>query len=269
MSNPVVIITGAATGLGREAAIHLSKNGYQVIGGGFGLPNSELPFETFALDVRKEQSVHSFITKVINDYGYIDALINGAAIQLAGALEVTAIEEVQKIIDTNLIGTMRLCREVIPHMRKQGSGRIINISSLGGRIAFPFHTAYCASKFAVEGMTECLQYELRPFGIYVSVLAPGSFYTQLAEKSECSINAEKETVYRETMMRVIEANKADCSKMKDFSPFARKVAEILKSKKPKLRYYVGRPDQGIANVLRHFLPDRVIAKIIRNNWKIK
>lgn len=268
MSESTILITGAATGLGRSAAMHLSNKGYRVIEAGFGLPDDELPFQTYYLDVRKDESSRAFITSVINITGRIDALINCAGIQLAGALEVTTIEEARRIIDTNLIGTMRLCREVIPYMRKQKSGKIINVSSLGGRIAFPFHTAYCASKSAVEGMTECLQYELRPFGINVSVLAPGSFYTQLAEKSECAAYAKNDTVYIETMMRVIEANKADCSRMTDFSSFGRKIEKILKSKKPKLRYFAGRGDQGMANILRRFLPDSVIAKIIRDNFKI-
>jgi NAD(P)-dependent dehydrogenase (short-subunit alcohol dehydrogenase family) len=269
MSDPTVIITGAATGLGRAAAVHLSRHGYKVIGGGFGLPDPELSIETHFLDIRDDASIHDFIEKVIKRFGRINALVNCAAIQLAGALEVMSIEETRRIIETNLIGTMRLCREVLPHMRQQGGGRIINVSSLGGRIAFPFHTSYCASKFAVEGLTECLQYELRAFGIHVSVLAPGSFYTQLAEKSEISENAVNDTVYNNAMMRVIEANKADCRKMTDFSPFARKIEAILKCRKPKLRYYAGRPDQGFANIVRRFLPDNMIASIIRNNWHLK
>jgi NAD(P)-dependent dehydrogenase (short-subunit alcohol dehydrogenase family) len=268
MPNLVVVITGAATGLGRAAAMHLSFHGHRVIGGGFGLPDPGLPFETHSLDVRDNESVRDFIASVIKSAGRIDALINCAAIQLAGALEVMSIEETRQIIDTNLIGTMRLCREVLPHMRAQGGGRIINVSSLGGRIAFPFHTSYCSSKFAVEGLSECLQYEVRPFGIFVSVLAPGSFYTALAEKSECSVNAASDTIYAETMKRVIAANQADCRKMTDFLPFARKVEEILKRKKPKLRYFAGRPDQGFASVLRRFLPDSSIGWIVRKNFRI-
>jgi short-subunit dehydrogenase len=113
-------------------------------------------------------------------------------------------------------------------MRAQGQGRIINVSSLGGRIAFPFHTSYCASKFAVEGLSECLRYEVSRFGIHVSVLAPGSFYTAIAEKSACSINAKNEQVYTELLRRVIEINKTECRKSTDFTPFARRLVAMPK-----------------------------------------
>lgn len=233
-----------------------------------GLPDSKLPFETHALDVRSDLSVKEFIQLVMERYGHIDALVNCAAIQLAGALEVMSIEETQRIIDTNFIGTVRLCREVLPYMRKNGSGKIINVSSLGGRVAFPFHTSYCSSKFAIEGLSECLQYEVKPFGISVSVLAPGSFYTALAERSECSINAENDSFYTNAMKRVIETNKADCRKMTSFLPFALKVEQILKCKKPKLRYFAGRPDQKFFSVVHRFLPDRLIAWVVRKNFQI-
>jgi NAD(P)-dependent dehydrogenase (short-subunit alcohol dehydrogenase family) len=146
MKNQVVVITGATSGLGLAAATYLASHGYQVIGGGLDEPNSNFSFEIHKLDVCDERSVRGFITMAVEHTGCIDALVNCAGIQLAGALEVMSIDETQRLIDTNLIGTIRLCHEVLPHLRRQGEGRIINVSSLGGRIAFPFHASYCASK---------------------------------------------------------------------------------------------------------------------------
>jgi NAD(P)-dependent dehydrogenase (short-subunit alcohol dehydrogenase family) len=227
MNEQVVVITGAASGLGRAAAVHLSSRGYRVFGGGLGLPDASLSFSTRLLDVRDDRSVQDFFGWVAGEGGHIDALVNCAAVQIAGALEVVLVEEVRRIVDANLIGTLRCCREVIPLMRARGAGKIINVSSLGGRMSFPFHTAYCTSKFAVEGLTECLRYELRPFGIHVSALAPGSFFTALAERSDCSSNQDNDAAYADTLRRVIEANRADCCKSTDFHPFALKVERIL------------------------------------------
>jgi NAD(P)-dependent dehydrogenase (short-subunit alcohol dehydrogenase family) len=255
MNNQVVVITGAASGLGRAAAEHLSSRGYRVLGGGLGLPDASLSFPTRLLDVRDERSVRGFFEWAMGEGGRIDALVNCAGVQIAGALEVVLVEEAGRIFDTNLMGTLRCCREVIPAMRARRAGRIVNVSSLGGRMSFPFHTAYCASKFAVEGLTECLRYELRPFGIHVSALAPGSFFTALAEKSECSINQNTDIVYADTLRRLIDANRADCSKSKNFLPFALKVEQILACKKPRRRYFAGRPDQGAGLILKRLLPD--------------
>jgi NAD(P)-dependent dehydrogenase (short-subunit alcohol dehydrogenase family) len=266
MTKTVAVITGATSGLGRAAAMHLASHGYQVIGGGLGVPDPGLPFEELALDVCDDQSVHRFVATALARAGRIDALVNCAGIQLAGALEVMSIDETQRIIDTNLIGTIRLCKEVLPLMRAQGEGRIVNVSSLGGRIAFPFHSSYCASKFAVEGLTECLRFETKPFGIHVSVLAPGSFYTSIAEKSECSANAKNDTVYAGTMRHVVDINKAVCSKATDFLPFALKLEAILKSKRPKLRYFVGMQQQRVGAILRHVFPDSVMEGLVRKNF---
>lgn len=250
MNDQVVVITGAASGLGRSAATYLASRGYRVLGVGLGLPDESLSFPTRHLDVCSDESVRDVFTWAHEQMGRIDALVNCAGIQLAGALETMLVEETQRILDTNLVGTIRCCRQVLPIMRSQGQGRIINVSSLGGRIAFPFHTSYCASKFAVEGLSECLRYEASPFGIHVSVLAPGSYNTPLNEKSERSVNAYHDTVYVDAMERVISKNQASCRRSTELLPFARKVESILACRRPKLRYFVGRSDEGVANFLR-------------------
>jgi NAD(P)-dependent dehydrogenase (short-subunit alcohol dehydrogenase family) len=149
----------------------------------------------------------------------------------------------------------------------QGAGKIVNVSSLGGRIAFPFHTMYCASKFAVEGLTECLRYELRPFDIHVSLLEPGSFLTPLTEKHQLSVGAVNDTLYAHVMQRVVHVNQAGCRKSADLDLFARRLEAILQSKRPRLRYVAALPDQRLFMTLRRFLPDSWVEWMVRRNFQ--
>ncbi|MBN2191856.1 MAG: SDR family oxidoreductase [Polyangiaceae bacterium] len=269
MDGPVVVMSGASSGLGFAAATYLAARGYRVIGGGLGFPDPSPTFDNHALDVCDGQSVQRFIATAMASTGRIDALVNCAGIQLSGALEVMAIAEAQRILDTNLLGTVRLCQEVLPILRAQGAGKIVNVSSLGGRLAFPFHTMYCASKFAVEGLTECLRYELRPFGIHVSLLEPGSFRTPLSETHEWSVGATNDTIYVDTMRRVVEINQARCRKSADLLPFARRLETILRSKRPRLRYVAAAPDQRPIPTLRRFLPDNWLEWLVRRNFRLE
>jgi len=267
MPNPVIVLSGASSGLGRAAATYLAERGYRVIGGGLGFPEPSLPFNNYALDVCDEQSVRGFVATAISSAGRIDALVNCAGIQITGALEVMSMTEAQRILDINLLGTVRLCREVIPVLRMQGAGKIVNVSSLGGRLAFPFHAMYCASKFAVEGLTEGLRYELRPFDIHVSLLEPGSFLTPLTEKHEPSAGAANDTLYADVMRRVIAINQAGCRKSPDLLIFARQLEAILQSKRPRLRYVAAIPQQRFVMTLRRFLPDSWLEWMIRKNFQ--
>jgi len=268
MSAPVVLISGASSGLGRAAATHLARRGFRVIGGGRRFPKSELPFETLRLDVCDEESVSRFVATALERAGRIDALVNCAGISLSGAIEVMSNAEEQRIIDTNLLGTARLCRGVLPHLRAQRSGRVVNVSSIGGLIAFPFHTMYCASKFAVEGLTECLRFETRGFGIHVSLLEPGDFLTEMTEQYEWCDGAKGDGIYSEAMRRAIDVMQADCRSCSDLSPFSLRLESILRSRRPKLRYSVGLPIQRLATVLRHYMPDSWMEAILRGIYRL-
>jgi NAD(P)-dependent dehydrogenase (short-subunit alcohol dehydrogenase family) len=268
MAASVVLISGASSGLGRAAASYLAARGYHVVAGGRRFPESGLPFETLNLDVRDGASVSRFVATARERTGRIDALVNCAGVSLSGALEVMSIEEEQRLIDTNLFGTVRLCREVMPHLRAQRAGRIVNVSSIGGVIAFPFHTMYCASKFAVEGLTESLRFETREFGIHVSLLEPGDFLTGMTEHYEWSEGAKRDQVYAEAMRRALDVMEADCRSFADLAPFSVRLETILRSKRPKLRYTVGLPIQRLATVLRHFMPDSWMEEILRGIYRM-
>ncbi len=268
MSTPVVLISGASSGLGRAAGIHLAVRGYHVIGGARRFPDSGLPFETLNLDVRDGASVSRFVSTALERSGRIDALVNCAGLSIVGPLELMTIEDEQRIIDTNLFGTVRLCREVIPHLRAHQAGRIVNVSSIAGLIAYPFHTMYCASKYAVEGLTACLRLETRPFGIHVSLLEPGDFLTGMTQKYQCCERSKSDTFYAKTMRGAVDIMEADCKKSSDLTPFAVRLETILRSKRPKPRYTVGLPIQRLAAVLYHFMPDSWMEAILRGIYRL-
>ncbi|MFL6341626.1 MAG: SDR family NAD(P)-dependent oxidoreductase [Nitrososphaeraceae archaeon] len=135
--------------------------------------NENLPLEVIQLDVNNDKSVTEAINRIANEKGRIDVVINNAGYDLMGALEETSIDEIKAQFETNFFGAVRVMQTVIPTMRKEGGGIIVNITSLGGRISFPLNSPYHATKFALEGLSESIQYELEPFGIKVIVIEPG------------------------------------------------------------------------------------------------
>lgn len=189
-SKNVVLITGGSRGIGRVIATHLSSKGYHVFATsrqtGHPLPEN---VHGVALDVQDDQSVSNCIGEVIQQAGRVDVLINNAGFDLYGALEETSLDEFKEQMDTNLMGAVRMVKAVLPHMRSQGMGRIINVSSLGGRIGLPMNSAYAASKFALEGLSESLRLELLPMNIKVSVVVPGAVATDTLDTSIREVSA--------------------------------------------------------------------------------
>lgn len=269
MVNPVILISGASSGLGRAAALHLLDRGYRVIGGGRRFPEPDLPFETLPLDVCDWNSVTRFVAAARDRAGRIDALVNCAGVLISGALEVMTSAEEERIINTNLYGTVQLCRAVLPLMRAQSSGRIVNISSIAGVIALPFHSMYCASKFAVEGLTECLRYEARPFNIHVSLLEPGDFFTPMTAHYEWGENAVHDRVYGEAARRAIAVMERDCRFASNLELFSSRLELILSSRRPKLRYTAGMPLQRVAAKLRGMLPDSWYEYAVSMAYKLR
>jgi NAD(P)-dependent dehydrogenase (short-subunit alcohol dehydrogenase family) len=170
----ITIVTGSSSGIGFETSLLLARYGIYTYATMRNLSKSEgildyakkenLPLETLGLDVTNEKSISEAIKKIINEKGRIDILVNNAGYSLLGPLEQLQIDEIKEEFETNLFGVIRLIQSVLPIMRKQRYGRIINISSLAGRIGFPLSSAYVSSKFALEGLVESLIYEVQPFG---------------------------------------------------------------------------------------------------------
>lgn len=193
----VVLITGVSSGIGRAAALAFKARGCQVFGTVRDI-NSASPLKGIALtemDVRDERSVQQAIERVIAKAGRIDVLVNSAGVSLVGAVEETSVEEATRLFDTNFFGALRTTRAVLPHMRSQKSGRIVNVSSVLGFLPAPFMGIYAASKHALEGMSETLDHELRGSGVRATLVEPSFTRTKLDVNS--AETAEKIAFYKD------------------------------------------------------------------------
>jgi short-subunit dehydrogenase len=221
------------------------------------------------LDVTQDESVHACVAEVIGAAGRIDAVINNAGNGIAGALEDTTAAEAQSQFETNFFGTHRLCRAVLPHLRAQRAGAIINMSSLAGRVALPFQGFYSATKFAIEAYTEALRMEVRPFGIAVSMIEPGDFATSFTKNRRMTVESVPASPYYATMLRAIAIMARDEQANQDVSPVIGAVETILKCRRPALRYPRANAVQRTFNALRPFLPQAVAEFLIRDAYGLK
>ena len=184
----VILITGASSGIGKASAVYFSKKDWQVAAT-MRNPEKETELTTYPnvqlyrLDVSSPISVTECVQQVMADHGQIDVLLNNAGYGLVGPLETADEETIQAQFQTNLFGVIRTIQAVVPAMRQRQSGVIVNITSIGGLVTFPFNSLYHASKFAVDGLSESIKYELEPFGIKVKVVAPGGVATDFASRS--------------------------------------------------------------------------------------
>lgn len=181
MSKQVILITGVSSGIGRSAAERFAKKDYQVFGTVRDLKKAKfIPgVQLIEMDVRDDESVNRGVAQVVDIAKRIDILVNNSGVALIGAIEETSIEEASQLFDTNVFGTLRTIKAVLPHMRAQRSGKIINVSSVLGFLPAPYMGIYSASKHAVEGLSETLDHEVREFGIRVSVVEPANTKTSI------------------------------------------------------------------------------------------
>ncbi len=263
----VVVLSGASSGLGLAAANDLVRRGYRVVGGARRFPREGSSFENLHLDVCNPDSVQAFIEAVVARYGRIDALVNCAGVAFTGALEETSDAEERAMFEVNVFGTLRMCRAALPHLRRRAPSRIVNVSSIAGFVGLPFQTAYCATKFAVEGLSEALQYELRPYGVSVSVLQPGDFLTEMTERSVLASGAVDRSCYASARQQAVAVMDADCRSNTDLSPFTRTLARVLSQAKPRLRYTVAVPGQRLAAVLARHAPDGLVAATVHRLYR--
>jgi NADP-dependent 3-hydroxy acid dehydrogenase YdfG len=183
-----VLITGASSGFGKVAAKLFHNNGWNVIAT-MRSPEKETELSAFSnvliskLDVTMKSTIQNSVKEGIEKFGKIDVLVNNAGYGALGALEAATEEQMKKQFDVNFFGLIEVTKAVLPAMRQQKSGTVINVSSIGGRVTFPFSSLYHATKFAVEGLTESMQYELNPLGIRLKIIEPGGYKTEFAGRS--------------------------------------------------------------------------------------
>ena len=264
---PVALISGAASGIGAAIGAALVQHGYRVFGTARNpdkAPN--VPgVEMLALDVRDRASVQSCVKTVLERAGHIDVLVNNAGVLFVAATEECSDEEIAEQFDVNVFGIVRLTRAVLPGMRERRRGRIINISSLAGRTGLPFEGAYSATKHAVEGYSETLMYEVRPFGIHVCVIEPGFIKTGLGE------HAQRAGAPIAAYDRWREAAAASIMRQIDTSPppsvVANAVLEALRSREPRFRYPCG--SAGFVLWFRAWVPEPLFYWVFRRRFNIE
>lgn len=264
----VVIITGASSGLGKATALYLAQRGYQVFGTSRSPENYSISeFELYALDVNKPTSITDFIEKVLNKSGRIDVLINNAGVGITGPLEEISLEAVQSNFQTNCFGPIQMAQAVLPIMRSQQSGLIINVTSIAGGMGLPYRGVYSASKGALELMTETLRMEVKSFGVKVSSIAPGDYATDIASRRYHAPVVD-ESPYKKTYQESLDTMDSHVDDGNDPIEIAKAIIKVIHSKKPKVHYRVGAPMQKLSLFLKAILPDRLFEKLIMNHYNI-
>lgn len=264
LDSVVVLISGASQGVGKVCAQHLGRAGYRVYAGSrsYSDPGSTAEDHDHApqisniyLDVTEQEAVSKCVEHILNREGRLDVLVNNAGFGIAGSVEDTSIEECKSQFETNFFGAVRMCRDVLPIMRAQGSGMILNISSLAGKVAVPFQSAYSASKFALEGFTDSLRIEVYSYGIRVVLLEPGDLKTEFTSNRQRTA-ASSNSVYQErfeSALGIMEDDERNGTPAKDVAVV---VERILRSSNPKPRYQVGPWFERAALVAKKFIPEK-------------
>jgi NAD(P)-dependent dehydrogenase (short-subunit alcohol dehydrogenase family) len=260
-----VLVTGASSGIGKACAEYLFMRRCRVYGTSRRTPHVEprstppeaVPlFQTIPLDITSDESVERAVGLVLASEGRIDAVVNNAGFGLAGAVESTTIAEAREQFETNFFGTMRVCRAVLPAMRLQGHGHILNVSSVAGQIGIPFQAIYSATKFAVEGLTEALRLEVAPFGIRAVLIEPGDFRTGFTANRRRTAGGDA-AAYAERQASALHVMEHD--EMQGATPEAvgRLVHRVIMMRFPRARYAVGPATETLALALKRFAPSRL------------
>jgi NAD(P)-dependent dehydrogenase (short-subunit alcohol dehydrogenase family) len=277
--NKTAIVTGTTSGFGLLTTLELAKNGFQVIATMRNLDKREVfseytkdlsilnRIEPFLLDVTSSEQINAFQTKV-EKLGQIDVLINNAGMALGGFCEEISLDEYRRQFETNLFGLMSVTKAVLPTFRKQKFGTIINVSSISGRIGFPGLSPYTASKFGLEGYTESLRLEVKPFGIQVALVEPGSYQTNIWSTSMKEFKSTKPTDttyqnYAEAILSSIESGKENYGDPLEVARLIHRLA--IQKKLKKLRYPIGKGVKT-AMLIKRILPwhwwERIVIRSI-------
>jgi len=272
----VAIVTGSSSGMGFETSLILARNGFytyatmrKLEGEGSkhlaDITKSEnLPLQIIRLDVNDDKSVKDAINTIVKEKDRIDVVVNNAGYDLMGALEETSMEEIKGQFETNLFGAIRVLQAVIPIMRKQKAGTIVNITSLGGRVSFPLNSAYHATKFAFEGLSESIQYELEPFGIKIIVIEPGGVGSNFMKNLKMASNTSdpSNSPYGSFQNSISEYFKQWLQSAIHPSEVAKTILHAVTSDNPEFRYVVGK-DAMMTLESRKSMSDREFQGMIK------
>ncbi|WP_299110999.1 SDR family oxidoreductase [uncultured Winogradskyella sp.] len=264
----VVLITGGSSGIGKSVGEFLQTKGFKVYGTSRNpdnYPNSKFPI--VALDVTKPDTISKCVFDVLAQESKIDILLNNAGAGITGPIEEIPDEEIKRNFETNFFGPINVIKAVLPSMRKQNSGLIINVTSIAGYMGLPYRGVYSASKGALELITEAFRMELKAFNINMTNVAPGDFATNIAA-GRYHAPALENSPYKETYGKTLSMMDEHVDSGSDPKQMAEAIYKIIESKNPKIHYKVGAFLQKFSIVLKRILPDAVYEKMLMNHYKL-
>jgi len=264
----VVFITGASSGIGKSIGDFLHVKGFTVYGTSRNPERiSDSLFPLLAVDVRNKESIQKAIAEVIQKSGRVDVVINNAGVGITGPIEEIPTDEIKNNFETNLFGPIEVMKAVLPTMRSQKSGLIINITSIAGYMGLPYRGIYSASKGALELITEALRMEVKSFGIHITNVAPGDFATNIAAgrfHAPLIKGSAYEIPYGTTLSMMNEHVDSGSNP----NEMAEAIYKIIQTPNPKGHYKIGAFMQKFSIVLKRILPDKVYEKMLMNHYKI-
>ncbi len=266
----VVLITGGSSGIGKAIGDYLVAKNYTVYGTSRNPEKyvEDTLFPLIKLDVTHPETILEAVHTIISQTGKIDVLINNAGVGITGPIEETPDSEIKKAFDTNFFGPINVIKAVLPHMRKQKSGLLINITSIAGYMGLPYRGIYSATKSALAIITEAFRMEIGQFGIKMTTIAPGDFATNIAAGRFHSPILD-DSPYKEPYGNTLQMMNAHVDKGQNPIAMAKKVYQVLNTKNPKVHYRVGDRLQKFSVVLKRILPDKMYERMLLRHYKLK
>lgn len=264
----VVLITGGSSGIGKSIGEFLKTKGYVVYGTSRNpdkYPDSKFPI--LALDVKEVNTIQSCVSNIISKEGRLDVLINNAGAGITGPIEETPEEEIKNNFETNFFGPINVIKAVLPQMRSQNSGLIINVTSIAGYMGLPYRGIYSASKGALELITEAFRMELKGFNINMTNVAPGDFATNIAA-GRYHAPLLDDSPYKEPYGNTLNLMNEHVDSGSNPEIMAKEIYKIMNTARPKVHYKVGEFMQKFSIVLKRILPDTVYEKLLMNHYKL-
>jgi len=276
----VILLTGISSGFGKQtaellaaellAAELLAAEGHVVYGTVRRDVEISSAINVLKLDLTNTDSIRQTVQTILLKEGRIDVLINNAGMHTGGPVETSPFENIKLQMDTNFLGMVNLTREVLPAMRKQGGGTIINFSSIGGLMGLPFQAFYSAGKFAIEGFSEALRMEVKQFNIKIILINPGDFCTSnSANRRNFLAPSDINDPYHDQFIKTLAVIEKDEANGWEPRVLANKLVRIVGLKNPRQRYIIASFEQKLAVVLKYILPGKIIRMILEDHYKIK
>jgi NAD(P)-dependent dehydrogenase (short-subunit alcohol dehydrogenase family) len=260
----VVLITGASAGIGRACADRLQGDSWTVVGASR-RGSSSGAWTPMVMDVDRDESVSKGVAAIVGEHSRLDAVVACAGWGLAGPVELTPIADAKDQLETNFWGAVRVVQEALPVMRRQGGGRIVLISSIGGIVGIPFQAFYSASKFAMEGYGEALAYEVAPYGIRVTLVEPGNVKTEFTSSRRDVEASDTDDSYAAAVTKAVGLMEKDEANGVDPGDVAAAVERVLRAHRPRRRVSVGKMDERVGIMGKRLLPYRLFEKAARSS----